>query len=1126
MAITHFGELGHNEDVEVTVIGSESVYVFSRDKDGYVTAAYGDSAPTNATAGYAKGCLFRDTNATGANVLLVNQGTYTSCTFAASSAATTLIGMTDFPANYTGAAQKMLQVNGTGTGNGTAVVFGARFNSMTATSGNVIVADGTAWNTSTPDAAGLVAKTGTQTVAGAKTFSDAVIFSSTVALSDDVTVTGGKKVYLRGTTEYVWSSAAGKLDLVSSDTMTLSGKDLTVTMTGNIAKTATGTYSVTSTGTSTFTGAGVTIASTGVSSGDLTITAADVMDIDGTDTLSINASAGVINIGNDDIDQAVNVASDGERTLTLGSVNGAAATNIRAGTGNITVYGVAATTVTVGKSDQTGDITVGNSSATNKTEVGCGNGNKTVNIMTGTGTNVLSIASGNATSNTIHIGDGTTGVNIITIGTDNGASSVVIKAGTGNISVTGATGTTHTYGNAAQTGTMKFAESSATIEVDIATGTGTHTVHIADGGAPNVVTLGSTNAAASLTLQSGTGDITVTGGAFNVTAGANGVNGKAVSMYSGAATTGTSGTVIIGSGAATGAAGVSGTVTIQTGAASDGASGNTGVLTLKTGASTFANSGNIDIYPGTAAGGTVGSILIGHTAPSPTINIGTNAAATIVTLGNATGATAVAVNTGTGKFVVISKGTGADAISLTASDAGGGITLEPNTGAVTFGVSNSARAWNVGTCASVQTVQMFNGAAANVVTIGSTNTTASLTLQSGTGGITVTGGKFDVNCGANVAGTGGENLTLTSGGATTGTGGSVTLESAAATGAAGISGAINIQTGAASDAASGNTGTLTLKTGASTFANSGNIDIYPGTAAGGTVGSILIGHTAPSPTINIGTNAAATTVTLGNATGATAVAVNAGTGKFVVVSKGTGIDAVSITASDAGGGLTLEPNTGGVAFGVTNTARTWNVGTCASVQTVNMFTGAAAHILTVGHTSGILALNGTMTATGNATYTGTFLAGIAASTKQYVGNPTAEGLHAKGEFRVVYDVTGGDSGTVGAHNLGATLPDKAIITCAWYKVITGFTDGDDDSATMSLGVETDDVDGILTAAAISTGTTWDATGVPIACVPDLATIGDWTVQTTAAGRNIIVTVGDATITAGKMVVWGEYVVMA
>lgn len=79
---THATEFAHNEGVDATTVGSESVYVLMRDKDDDILIAYGTTVPTNSTDGYAKGCLFIDTDvATGTGGLYSNKGTKDSCVF-------------------------------------------------------------------------------------------------------------------------------------------------------------------------------------------------------------------------------------------------------------------------------------------------------------------------------------------------------------------------------------------------------------------------------------------------------------------------------------------------------------------------------------------------------------------------------------------------------------------------------------------------------------------------------------------------------------------------------------------------------------------------------------------------------------------------------------------------------------------------------------------------------------------------------------------------------------------------------------------------------------------------------------------------------------------------------------
>lgn len=65
-------------------INSVAVTVYTADKDGNILLATGTTVPTNGSSGYAKGCLFIDTDvATGTTGLNCNKGTTTSSQFTA-----------------------------------------------------------------------------------------------------------------------------------------------------------------------------------------------------------------------------------------------------------------------------------------------------------------------------------------------------------------------------------------------------------------------------------------------------------------------------------------------------------------------------------------------------------------------------------------------------------------------------------------------------------------------------------------------------------------------------------------------------------------------------------------------------------------------------------------------------------------------------------------------------------------------------------------------------------------------------------------------------------------------------------------------------------------------------------
>lgn len=132
-------------------------------------------------------------------------------------------------------------------------------------------------------------------------------------------------------------------------------------------------------------------------------------------------------------------------------------------------------------------------------------------IAVTSGTGAISI-SADAAATTVNIGTGAAVVKTISIG---GTGANVIAIGNtqtaGSVSVGNAmtTGTITIGGSGLQTGTVSIAPGTGAQTVAIATGgTGIKTVNIATGAIDNVVTIGSATGAASLSLLSGTGNLT------------------------------------------------------------------------------------------------------------------------------------------------------------------------------------------------------------------------------------------------------------------------------------------------------------------------------------------------------------------------------------------------------------------------------------------------------------------------------------------------------------------------------------------------------------------------------------------------------------------------------------------
>ena len=134
----------------------------------------------------------------------------------------------------------------------------------------------------------------------------------------------------------------GRLSLTSDAQVDITDGTLTLTLDG-------GALSETGLTTTTLTGSGA------MALGGSTI------DIDGTGALQINSSGGAISIGNDDVNQAVNIATDGTRTVTLGATDSTTTLDIN-GAG-ITMDG---TTVSIDGTDDS-NFTVTGSSELHKT---------------------------------------------------------------------------------------------------------------------------------------------------------------------------------------------------------------------------------------------------------------------------------------------------------------------------------------------------------------------------------------------------------------------------------------------------------------------------------------------------------------------------------------------------------------------------------------------------------------------------------------------------------------------------------------------------------------------------------------------------------------------------------------
>jgi hypothetical protein len=154
----------------------------------------------------------------------------------------------------------------------------------------------------------------------------------------------------------------------------------------------------------------------------------------------------------------------------------------------------------------------------------------------------------------------------------------------------------------------------------------------------------------------------------------------------------------------------------------------------------------------------------------------------------------------------------------------------------------------------------------------------------------------------------------------------------------------------------------------------------------------------------------------------------------------------------------------------------------------------------------------------------------------WITGAVEDGHSAKLVARATFDPSlTAASRTIAAHGLGVTIPDNAILTKAYIDVITTFTSAADNG---TIAIHANAADDIVTAIAIADGSNvWDAglhgtkVGTPTlgndaahdtALEVSVLEAASW-IKLTAA-REITATVAVEALTAGKAIIFVEYVI--
>lgn len=188
-----------------------------------------------------------------------------------------------------------------------------------------------------------------------------------------------------GTGSFGFLGAAGALSSSAVTTVTISGG---LNSAVALSSTGTGTLALRS-ATGAWTGGDGTGYLTFGGSGAMSTTGVTTLDLDASGALQINSSGAAISIGNDDVNQAVNIATGGTRTLTVG------------GTGITHVYTVKPSTTVAWKvSDGTTDFLTFNTNGTGVLGV-----NSYLSLSEGTNAATKAIAVSKTAGATVAVGD-------------------------------------------------------------------------------------------------------------------------------------------------------------------------------------------------------------------------------------------------------------------------------------------------------------------------------------------------------------------------------------------------------------------------------------------------------------------------------------------------------------------------------------------------------------------------------------------------------------------------------------------------------------------------------------------------------------------------------------------------
>jgi len=181
---------------------------------------------------------------------------------------------------------------------------------------------------------------------------------------------------------------SGELDLTSAGLMDVNaGAALDVDVVGLFTMDSTGAFSIDGVGASNVSTVGnLALEATG---------AGATMSVSSVGAMTLRASAGAINIGDDAINQAINIGSSGNRTITIGHGSNTNSVNITSGNlGSVNIGTTGITPINIATGASAGFVNIGTGSAGQFLYFGSGAGAKTVTVGSTSSTSATTMQAG------------------------------------------------------------------------------------------------------------------------------------------------------------------------------------------------------------------------------------------------------------------------------------------------------------------------------------------------------------------------------------------------------------------------------------------------------------------------------------------------------------------------------------------------------------------------------------------------------------------------------------------------------------------------------------------------------------------------------------------------------------